>query len=292
MGIENDTHTYYIMNMKQSILFAILSMFVLASCSSNAVSEEPKQITTRCGWGEELPELRGEVDSVLVVVCEMPDSIELKYSYKFNQRGDVEEWCSFNSDGTPCDKRIYKYDAEGRNTELAWYRAEGPYWQKSHYKYDAQGNMVESRSSMEDALLDRVLYKYDEHARKIEAISSNDENDCLGKICYKYSANGTEVETLSYDRSGKLTDRSVCKYDANGNVAALTYFDEEDMPMIVDSYNYDAQGNLVERVSLNWISQYQYKYDSEGNVVESREFSGRELALSRVTTFKIYYRQK
>ena len=69
--------------MRGSILFAILSLFVAVSCAENATDVQHEKVAERCGWNEYMPKLRGDVDSVAIVITEPAYDATYKYGYKF-----------------------------------------------------------------------------------------------------------------------------------------------------------------------------------------------------------------
>ena len=277
--------------MKHSLLFSILLLFVAVSCAENAADAQHEKVPERCGWNEYMPKLRGEVDSVAMVVTEPEYDVTCKYSYKFNSRGDVEEWNSLYSNEEPCDKRVYKYDSEGRNTELAWFRSEGPFWQTLRYTYDEKGKVVESRESAEGMELNRVLYKHDEQGRLIE-VTFEDGGECYGRYCYQYDNKGRKLNKVSYTSSGVLNGQERFFYDENGNDAGYDLYDENGEVQSSVRYSYDSKGNKIEGKGDSWHHQYQHTYDAQDNVVESKEYDVKTNTLRRIVEFKIYYRQK
>lgn len=290
--------------MKHTLLFAILSLFMAVSCADTPkqsfeaeveVTSEVKVAAApiRCGWNAEMPKLRGDVDSVLVVERGTESGMIYKYSYTFNSRGDVEEWRSFFADGEPCDRRVYRYDAEGRNTELAWYRHEGPFWQTVRYKYDAEGKMVESCEGTEGSILNREIYNYDEQGRLVKEIFGDGEEENHGRVCYKYDAEGHKIEKLlSYSPSGELYSKTQYLYDADGNEVGVDYYDDDGKMWSSVRYSYDSKGNRTEFVDDSWHHRYLYKYDAQDNVVECKVYDAKTKALCYVVEYTIYYRQK
>ncbi len=277
--------------MKHSFWLTILSLFVAVSCVEQS-ADLSDRAPRRCGWHEYMPKLRGEVDSVAVVVTESEILMRYKYTYKFNERGDVEQWSSFYGDGRSYDKRIYKYDSEGRNTELAWYRDEGPFWQTVRYKYDEQGNMVESCESTDYAVLNRELCKYDVLGRLSEVAFGDGEDGSFGRIIYKYDTEGRKIEKIAYTSSGTIDNKECYFYDANGNDAGYDLYDEDGNIKSSERYGYDSKGNRIEVSGDSYRRQYQYKYDAQDNVVECKEYDAKNKTLLRTAEFDIYYRQR
>lgn len=287
--------------MRYSLLSAIALLLVAVSCG-DAASEVWPKAPVRCGWGEEMPKLRGAIDSVVISHYTIAhglyfsgsvDTTKVLYTFKFNRRGDVEESCSYFADGKLYDKKLYKYDAEGRNTELAWYRPEGPFWQRSHFKYDAEGNRVESADYLGATLVDRWLYEYDSQGRMVEASSCDAEGVSVGKVCYRYDSQGRKIEEANYDRESRYKGKGLYKYDAAGNETEYSSYNERGEQRSLISYRYDAKCNRVETIDRADRTTYQYKYDTLGNVVECRvsdEPKDSESFVDRVAEFKIYYR--
>ena len=279
--------------MKHSLSILLLSLLVAVACTNSAQPTSDVGVSAapaRIGWSEELPKLRGEVDSVRMVIEEPEHTTIYKYIYKFNQRGDVEEVLTLFSDDTPNDKWLYKYDDNGRKKELAWYRDEGPFWQTCRYKYDEQGNMVESRESTDDAMLNRIIYSYDEQGRISEMTYCDDDGNVSGRIYCKYDSEGREIERTQCSESGEVYYTYLYKYDTYGNMIEWIGYGTDNNKSY-ERYNYDSYNNKVEIIADDWIGHYKYKYDSTGNVVECREYNGKENILRRVVKFKISYRQ-
>ena len=278
--------------MRGSILFAILSLFVAVSCAEKPSREEVTKAPEREGWHSNMPKLRGDVESVTEMesVVFETDTLEYKYLYKFNQRGDLEERKSFYSDGTPYDSWHYKYDAEGRLVELVWYRCDGAGCQTVNYEYDTTGKMVEMREMLGGEPIDRHIYKYDEQGRMTEDISCDSEGVTFGKVCIRYDSKGRKSEEIDYATSGISSGKRVFTYDERGNNRSLSCYDKNGRLVVYTQYKYDSLDNIIEVVDNNDISRYQYKYDSVGNVVELREYRDKKGTLSRIVGYQIIYR--
>ena len=143
--------------MKKSILFtALVALLVATSCADSATQTAPKKRVApeRNGWIEphcvgSLHPLYGDVESVDLI------RYGTKYSFKFNQRGDVVEYVEYNVDGSLREKTLYKYDSQGNQIEESMYYSDGSLSYKHLYKYDSQGNKIEYASYDSDGSLKR-----------------------------------------------------------------------------------------------------------------------------------------
>ena len=136
------------------LLTALVVLFLALSCADSATQTAPEKrvaperngwIEPHCEGSRSLQPLYGDVESVDLI------RYGTKYSFKFNQRGDVVEYVEYESDGSLRDKTLYEYDSQGNLIEYASYNSDGSLGSKYLYKYDSQGNpieMVEYRSDV------------------------------------------------------------------------------------------------------------------------------------------------
>ena len=126
----------------------------------------------------------------------------------FNQRGDVIEEASYNSDGSLEWKYIYKYDSAGNVIERTAYNSDGGLVLKNIYKYDSLGNRIERASYNSDgSLISKYLYEYDFVGNKIECAGYSTDGGLDYKSIYKYDSAGNIVKCASYKSEIMIPDR-------------------------------------------------------------------------------------
>ena len=145
--------------------------------------------------------------------------IKFKYSYKYDEKGNMIEQNSYNDDGSLCFKTKSKYDEKGNKIELIIYYTDGSLCCETTYKYDEKGNKIEQiiyyhengNQSIE------TTYEYDEKGNMIEKYSYP------SKMTYEYDEGGNVIEEDSYEY-GDLSRKCTYKYefDAMNNWIKLT----------------------------------------------------------------------
>ena len=85
---------------------------------------------------------------------------DLKKSY--DEKGNIIEENSYNSDGRLYLKYTYKYDEKGNKIEQNSYNSDGRLETKWTYKYDKKGNKIEENGYISDGILyDKYTFKYE-----------------------------------------------------------------------------------------------------------------------------------
>ena len=157
---------------------------------------------------------------------EMTDWIK----YTFNQRGDVIEEASYNSDGSLDLKYLYKYDSLGNRIERASYYSDGILDWKDLYKYDSLGNRIERASYYSDGSLRcKDFYKYDSAGNMIEKAFLNSNGRLISKNLYQYDSAGNMIERTEYNSDGIQNYKVLCKYDSTGNIVKRASYKSEIM---------------------------------------------------------------
>ena len=90
------------------------------------------------------------------------DDLSYKYTHKYDEKGNIVEDNSYDSDGSLSSKHTYKYDEKGNIVEDNNYNFDGRLFDsKTTYKYDEKGNMIEETYYDSDGIPDyKYTYKY------------------------------------------------------------------------------------------------------------------------------------
>ena len=286
-----------ITTMRRIILFVILGMFVTTSCinrnnnlssrSNIALEKKRPEAPKRKGWHEDIP-LYGNINSIEITKSKLKDSfgkvvkdgVENRKIYKFNQRGDVVEGTSFNSDGTIEWKGMYRYDSQGNQIEARAQYYDGGILVVSNsiYKYDSQGHKIEESWYNDSSLKWKKIYKYNSRGNRIEEASYNSDGSLERKDVYKYDSIGHQIEWARYYGGGLLASKSIYKYNLRGNMIEVASYKSDGSLYCREIYKhkYDSRGNITENTTHcgSLCFKHLYSYDASGNRIEESSYDG------------------
>lgn len=267
--------------MKHSLFVTIfLSILFLASCSDSA--SKRMMVPTRQGWHKDLPELKGDVESIThtqYLDGKSQKNCIGKDVYLFNQRGDVAEKLDYlGNDSKLWSRCVYAYDDEHRMTEEAWFRANGLLDWNARYRYDERGALVEEiRYNSSGVMMGRTLYAYDDADRITEKAIYDENNELQSLILRTYDDKGNLVVDAGYYVDGTIDYMFKYGYDAEGREVELVECDIEGHPFRMTAIEYDAEGQIVTEGmidgSVTSKSKWVYDYDAKGNVVRMTQTS-------------------
>ena len=92
-------------------------------------------------------------------------SLSDKFTYKYDEKGNMIEVNYYNADESLGDKYTYKYDEKGNKIESIRYNADGSlrFKHTSNYEFDAMGNWIKKTSIPDgkpNLLTERVIEYY------------------------------------------------------------------------------------------------------------------------------------
>ncbi|HBN05958.1 MAG TPA: hypothetical protein DD434_09255 [Bacteroidales bacterium] len=148
----------------------------------------------------------------------------LKYSYKYNSKGQIVEENTYDSNGLLIQKSIYEYNVKGYIEECREYDIEGKLI--SSKRYDSKGNIIERNIYDRKGKLNR-------------------------KELFKYEFDKNTVEKNTYDSERNFKKKEIYKYNSKGNVIEYNSFNLEEMfdwKCITSQYEYDQRNNWIKRI--------------------------------------------
>lgn len=167
-------------------------------------------------------------------------SIAHSSTYKFNEKDQCIENCTFQGDGTISSRYEYLYDEKGNTL--------------GHNTYYGKEELLTSKN--------RIIY--DDKGFKIEGIDEDGKGNIMRRTTFKNNHKGNCVELATYTADGSLDQRIMCydDYDANG---------DRKVKEKVAKRSEDFEENAWERDAFgNWIEKWKY-YKSEITNVWVRE---------------------
>ena len=278
------------------VIISTIAILLFAACSKPQTQKVP--VPTRQGWHKDMPELKGDVESVtateyitFVESDKLSKEFESRTEYKFNKRGDVVEQISYDRDGSVLDRCLYTYNSEHRMTKSSWIGFNDKPFFKTRYIYDNNGVLTQEVSYDGDgAMCNKSIFKYNSKGQKTEEISYDSKSALQWRVLLKYNTKGLLVEEGAYCVYGEPIYRRLYKYNTEGKL--IEEFEEScNSPMKRNTYKYDSEGRIITKsVCIEGEPEelkFDYHYDSMGNVVKIAPSTPNSI----ITEFEIAYRK-
>lgn len=210
-----------------------------------------------------------------------------KYSYTYNEYGNIMEKKLFNNDGRVTVKWNYVYDNVRKLTEenvtvnisdpsLYLLYGDG---KKTIFKYDKNGYRVESNEfDLKENLLSKTKFRNDSNGNLLESNLYFANGNLQFKYVFKYSKSGKKSEVIKYDSNGDLIETKKLKYDEKARYSGEDYFNSSNDLTSKNRFKYDNKGSISENGfykgdgSLDFKLTYKQQYDRIGNWTISSEF--------------------
>lgn len=187
----------------------------------------------------------------------------------YNEKGNMIEWNSYNSDGSLDKKSTYEYNA--KKNEITWskHNPDGSLVDGKYViKYDAKGNGIEKSDYNSDGSLRyKIDIEYDDQGNETEGNSYNPDGSLKYKVIVKSDKRGKEIERSKYNYKGNLKNKITYKYDAKGDrIEENRYkYDGSFLLKYVYKYKFDKQGNWIEKTKIRI-----YKFEIPKSITERK----------------------
>ncbi len=183
---------------------------------------------------------------------------DLKWTLKYDNKGNNIESNMYNSDGKLLNKSKYKYDDKGNNIESNSYNPNGKLDGRTTHNYDKKGKLIESNSYYPIGILSsKTLYQYDDKENLIEEKLYDTISVCVNKNVFQYDDNGNQIELNNYMPEGALFNRKISKYDDKRNVIEINSYFPHDTVHNTYKYEFDKNGNWIFKIIfINEIPKY------------------------------------
>lgn len=209
------------------------------------------------------------------------DSALAKYNYKFDGKGNVIFYKenNYTRELKPFEKEHtnkYNYDDKGNILEEFSYESDGKLSDKTIYQYDNQQRLTESRVYGSDGSLSYTnTNTYDDKGNII-----NENLEFVSGGGYygnnKFNSNGDLIEWFWFGPDGKFNAHYSYIYDNAKNKMEAIVYDSTGSIKSKEAYKYDNQGKMIEKICMDSgssiIKRYTYKYNSDGNIIEEIMF--------------------
>jgi hypothetical protein len=154
-------------------------------------------------------------------------------AYRYDDKGNKIEDISYDSDGSIIYKRIFLFDENNCNVEINFNRFFDKYSSKEILKYDEKGRKVERNIFESSGLLSKEYFEYDEMNNVVEERTYGSDGDLSFKFNYKYDEKGNRIEKKT---GGSMMVKSIYSYkyefDKYENWIKMTEF-ENDVPKTI-----------------------------------------------------------
>jgi hypothetical protein len=196
---------------------------------------------------------------------------EMRYYYKYDDKGHVLEENIRSSDKTGSYRNTYKYNNKGNLIENLQYDDKGKLEAKRAYRYNEKGFLSEYLFYDQDGIImGRSTFKSNDKGEIIEELSYFDQDLYNGKTLCTYNDSGKLIEENSYDQTGELLSNTQHKYDDMGN----------EIEMVDQKYSY----NETQR------KKFEYEYDSQGNWIKMVSYYDDKPVYYQLRTIEYYER--
>ena len=264
--------------------------------------------------------LLGKVKTLISVNFNVIDKFERikkgDITYKeimiFNENGYLIEkmWGLIEKRDGSFGHCTYSYDNKENMIDLKSYNSDGSLKYQDTYMYDYKGNMIEENQSFGRV---KTTYKYNDNGDKIEGeCFSNgfmkftwkfyyddkcnliEEYICIPfpktdrKNIYKYDSNGKMIEAIHYKYDGDLDFKETSKWCNKGNLIErnINYSDGSSKK---NTYKYDDKGRKIEENSFSTNGNIETrKFYDKGNEIESNHYNS-DGSLDYKNTYKYDY---
>ncbi len=149
----------------------------------------------------------------------------------------------------------FMYDSSGRVLEKT--DSSGKNIKKTVLEYEDNGNFSKEEEYINDTLVIKESFDFDDLSRLIECSGKNYSEDCKFVINYQYD---------SYNNLAKITSRNSCENDQN-------------IPKEISYLNgYDKKSNIISKNTVTPAGLRKtetFKYDSKNRMIQSYESTGK-----------------
>jgi len=229
------------------------------------------------------------------------DSLNNKFSYKYNEKGNLIELRQyelyykphFNIKIKKEKKTLFKYDEKENMIETIIYHTDMTIKNIIVLKYDEKGNKIEENYYNSWGLNNKYYYKYDEKGNVIEIYFQNLEQKNMtksyfknlkvaseSKTEYKYNEKGNWIEKNVYNSDNSLINKSSAKYNDTENKIEENYYYPNNSLKNKVSVQKDEKGNIIEYAkyssdgSFIYDFSYTYTFDNRENWTKKIKFEG------------------
>ena len=225
------------------------------------------------------------------------DSLISKEISKYNDKGNVTEIASYDSDGSIKQKQTKKYNDKENVIEHVRYKSGGALDCKETYRYNKKGILIEYVRYKSDGALDcKETYRYNKKGSLIEHVryKSGGELDCKETYSHNKKENKKEKKHIRYASDGSLYVKysEIYKYDKKANLIELIRYKSGGALYWKETYRYNKKGSLIEQArydSNGSIQQKQTKkYDDKENLISKTDYS--RIRYSKIKKQKTIYK--
>jgi len=175
-----------------------------------------------------------------------PDgSIFVQFTYAYNENNDLLEVITSTPDRSVYSKVVSTYDGNGRLRDTRGYHSvEEVLIVRTAYDYDNQGNQREQiQYDGEGNVIARSTFSYNRNGKLIKTISYDQAGRLISETSYVYNAAGNNIEMVIANQIADLRTKVVYAYDENGRKIGETKYNKLDIPIDVIRYEYEYYGN-------------------------------------------------
>jgi len=250
---------------KSGLLLSILIACLLVSCSTGTSNSKPQNALIANG-------LKGRVKVLSKTVYSAnEESGEI-------QKGQIQTKSihSFNENGASLELKDYDYKENVNSTNVS--------------TYDLNDKIIESLLYLNDKLITKKTFKYDERGNEIERNEYNSKNGLVSKNIFIYDKKGNMLEERFYNQNGSLNKKFLIRNDKHGNKIEVVGSRSDGTVEYKLSQKYDREGNLLKRTMSdptieNMEVMQTFKYDKDNKLIEETSDYSDMPILKKTTTY-------
>jgi YD repeat-containing protein len=225
------------------------------------------------------------------------DSLQNKYTYRYDNKGNMIGWMSYAVTDTEVARGSYAYDDKGRILADSMFDAKGrqvewhtySYDEDNHlakrahftahgekvvdnYVYDMDGDKIQdTRTGFDGSTISVSRYKYYDGKLTQEDILTDSTTDYVPAEKIRYDAKGNKTEDDRY-RGGVAAGKETYKYDDAANMIEDARYRTDGSLDLKFTWKYDASKNKTEyaiyKSDTAVFERWTYQYDAQGNKTE------------------------
>ncbi|MCQ2219411.1 MAG: hypothetical protein MJZ33_13180 [Paludibacteraceae bacterium] len=197
------------------------------------------------------------------------DVLVFKVTYKYDNKGNIIEWKRYDSDEKLEKKGTYKYDEKSNEIERCIYDFNQVLKARYTHRYDRKGYLKKwGMYNTNGELVWEYTYKRNSKG-KIKGCTCKSGGELEWKDKYTYYTKSRMYKICRYDYCRKLVEETVHKFN---EVEKNIYDSEKNVIAKKEITKYDNQGNEIERCVYDsdghLLEKYTHKYDDRGNEIE------------------------
>ena len=211
---------------------------------------------------------------------------ELEFIYQhseFDDSGHPIEVITYNPDGSVEHKYKYQYNEKGQVVDELLLEADDEITEHRSMEYNVEGRLVKEYVHYLDGTADVLNFTYDEQGRLLSKRSIDSDGETGNYIVNVFDGDKLVTES-EYDMDGEIITQRRIIYDDDGNITEEVFKTPEENYHILHSYLENGQASVRRRYNedKHLTERHTFSYDSEGRLSESMEESSSGIEITYI----------